>query len=370
MRFEVVTRDENTEARAGLLRTPHGRVRTPVFIPVGTQGTVKTLSPAELEEIGVELIIANCYHLYMKPGHQLVSEAGGLHSFMGWPKPIMTDSGGFQVYSLSGLRQVREEGVVFSSHWDGSKHTFTPEVVIEVQLALGADILTVLDECAPYPVDRSSARKSVELTANWARRSLAVFDSIDTEAELFGIVQGATYKDLRKESAEKTVAMGFSGYAIGGLSVGEPSPLTLEIANHTLGFLPDESPRYVMGVGPPEDLVELIAMGVDMFDCVLPTRNGRTGTLFTSQGKLVIKNAQFTSDFGPVDPACSCYTCTNFTRAYLRHLFNTGELLGPRLASLHNLHYFMDLTRSAREAIGQGRFLEWVGEFRSRRELR
>ena len=369
MRFELLTRDKNTKARTGLLHTAHGSVKTPVFMPVGTQGTVKTLSPAELEELGAEMVITNCYHLYMRPGHQLVKKAGGLHSFMGWPKPIMTDSGGFQIYSLSGLREVKEGGVVFASHWDGSKHTFTPELVVDVQLALGADILTVLDECAPYPVDRSSAKRSVELTASWARRSRDRFGSADSEGALFGIIQGATYRGLRRESAEKTVSLGFAGYAIGGLSVGEPSSLTLEIANYTLDFLPDDSPRYVMGVGPPEDLVELVAMGVDMFDCVLPTRNGRTGTLFTSQGKLVIKNAQFTSDFGPIDPNCGCYACTNFTRAYLRHLFNTGELLGPRLASLHNLHYFMESMRLMREAIERGRFSEWIKEFRQRSEL-
>lgn len=369
MKFEVVARDKNGKARTGLLHTSHGDVETPVFIPVATQASVKTLAPHELEELGVEVIIANCYHLYVRPGHELIRRAGGLHSFMGWPKPILTDSGGFQIYSLSELRKVTEEGVIFSSHLDGSKHTFTPELVVEIQVALGADILMVLDECTPYPVDHSSAKRSFELTASWAKRCKATYDSLNPEGTLFGIVQGATYKDLRRESAEETVSIGFSGYAIGGLSVGEPSTLTLEIADYTLDFLPVDSPRYVMGVGPPEDLVELVGMGADMFDCVLPTRNGRTGTLFTSEGKLVIKNAQYTNDFGPVDPDCRCYTCTNFTRAYLRHLFNTGELLGPRLASLHNLHYFVNLTACMRDAIKRGEFSEWRNDFLSKRRL-
>ncbi len=367
MKFEVLARDKNTKARVGLLHTPHGLVETPVFMPVGTQGSVKTLSPLELEIAGVELIITNCYHLYIRPGHELIRESGGLHSFMGWSGPIVTDSGGFQIYSLSELRKVTEEGVVFSSHLDGSKHNFTPEFVIEIQAALGADILMILDECVPYPIDHSTASRSVELTLNWARRCKTRYDLLHHEGALFGIVQGATYKDLRGESAEKTVSIGFPGYAIGGLSVGEPSVLTLEIADHTLGFLPVDCPRYVMGVGPPEDMVELVCMGVDMFDCVLPTRNGRTGTLFTSQGKLVVKNAQYRSDFGPVDPDCECYTCKNFTRAYLRHLFNSGELLGPRLASLHNLHFFVKLMRSMREAIKRGEFAKWRSEFLSRR---
>lgn len=369
MGFEIVAHDSNSKARVGLLRTPHGVVETPVFMPVGTQASVKTLSPLELEQIGVELLVANCYHLYMRPGHELIRLSGGLHSFMGWSKPILTDSGGFQIYSLSDLREVTEEGVIFSSHLNGSKHTFTPELVIEIQVALGADILMVLDECAPYPVDYSSAKRSLELTASWAERCKTAFDSLNPEGALFGIVQGSTYKDLRRESAERTVSMGFSGYAIGGLSVGEPSTLTLEIADYTLDLLPVDSLRYVMGVGPPEDLVGLVCMGGDMFDCVLPTRNGRTGTLFTSEGKLVIKNAQYSDDFGPIDPNCRCYTCTNFTRAYLRHLFNSGELLGPRLASLHNLHYFMNLMKSMREAIKKKKFAEWENDFLSKRGL-
>jgi queuine tRNA-ribosyltransferase len=367
MKFEVVARGKNTRARAGLLHTAHGVVETPVFIPVGTQASVKTLSPLELQGVGAELIIANSYHLYIRPGHELIRRAGGLHSFMGWAKPILTDSGGFQIYSLSELRTVTEEGVGFSSHLDGSKHIFTPELAVEIQIALGADILMVLDECTPYPVDHASARRSSELTGNWAKRCKATYDSLNPQSALFGIVQGATYKDLRRESAERTISIGFSGYAIGGLSVGEPSTLTLEIADYTLDFLPPDMPRYVMGVGPPEDLVELVSMGADMFDCVLPTRNGRTGTLFTSQGKVIVKNAQYTDDFSPVDPECGCYTCSNFTRAYLRHLFNSGELLGPRLASLHNVHYFINLMKSMRNAIKRGEFSRWKSDFLSKR---
>lgn len=365
MKFEVVTSDDGTRARSGLLHTPHGTVETPVFMPVGTQASVKTLSPLELEDAGVQLIIANSYHLYMRPGHELVGRAGGLHGFMGWSRPILTDSGGFQVYSLSDLSVVEEKGVVFSSHLDGSRHNFTPELAVEIQLALGADVLMVLDECPPYPVDFETARRSSGLTARWAKRCKDVFDSSDSPSGLFGIVQGATYKELRRESAEKTVELGFSGYAVGGLSVGEPSPLTLEVADYTLDFLPRDFPRYVMGVGSPEDLVEMVSMGADMFDCVIPTRNGRTGTLFTSQGKMVIKNAQYAEDFSPIDPECGCYTCSSFNRAYMRHLFNSGEMLGPRLASLHNIHYFMNLMRSMREAIADGRFAEWRSQFRS-----
>lgn len=367
MEFEILAQDRDSKARVGMLHTPHGAVETPAFMPVGTQASVKTLSPLDLEEIGVALIVANCYHLYIRPGHELIKKAGGLHAFMGWRKPILTDSGGFQIYSLSELREITEEGVIFSSHLDGSKHTFTPELVIEIQVALGADISMVLDECSPYPVDYSTAKRSCELTANWAKRCKVFFESLNPEGILFGIVQGATYKDLRRESAEKTVAIGFPGYAIGGLSVGEPSTLTLEIADYTLDFLPVDSPKYVMGVGPPEDLVELVGMGADLFDCVLPTRNGRTGTLFTSRGKLVVKNAQYADDFSPVDPDCKCYTCTNFTRAYLRHLFSSGELLGPRLASYHNLYYFMELMKSMREAIKGGEFLKWKKGFYAKR---
>jgi queuine tRNA-ribosyltransferase len=365
MNFEVVARDDSTRARCGLLSTPHGTVETPVFMPVGTQASVKTLSPRELKEAGVQLIIANSYHLYMRPGHELVGKAGGLHDFMGWPRPILTDSGGFQVYSLSDLSVVGEEGVVFSSHLDGSRHTFTPELAVEIQLALGSDILMVLDECPPYPVDFETAKKSSELTARWAKRCKDRFDSANSERGLFGIVQGATYKELRRESAERTVALEFPGYAVGGLSVGEPSPLTLEVADYTLDFLPMDLPRYVMGVGSPEDLVEMVSMGADMFDCVIPTRNGRTGTLFTSQGKLVIKNAQYADDFSPIDPHCDCYTCSNFNRAYLRHLFNSGEMLGPRLATLHNIRHFMNLMGSMRKAIADGGFAEWRSQFGS-----
>jgi len=359
MQFEIVASDEKSDARVGLLHTPHGVVETPVFMPVATQASVKTLSPLELEEMGAQLIVANCYHLYMRPGHELIKKAGGLHRFMGWTRPILTDSGGFQIYSLSELRKVTEEGVLFASHLDGSRHMLTPEHAMDIQIALDSDIVMILDECIPYPVDRVTARESSELTARWAKRCRMAFDSVNSDAMLFGIVQGGTYKDLRKESVERTVSIGFSGYAVGGLSVGEPSTLTHEIGEYTLHLLPMDLPRYVMGIGPPEDLLQLVGSGADMFDCVLPTRNGRTGTVFTSEGKLVVKNAEYTDDFGPLDPECNCYTCRNFTRSYLRHLFNSGELLGPRLASFHNLYYFMNLMKSAREAIKRGEFAGW-----------
>lgn len=367
--FEVVKEDARSRARLGRMRTPHGVVETPAFMPVGTQGTVKTLSPAELLECGAQIVCCNTYHLYLRPGEKVVAEAGGLHKFISWDRPILTDSGGFQVFSLADLREVTSQGVTFQSHLDGSYHQFTPEKVIEIQALLGADIVMTLDECLPYPTTRENAKASAELTIDWAGRGQAVHQSLVSERgleqTLFGIVQGSTYPDLRRECAARLVELNLPGYAVGGLSVGEPKPLTFEMAELTLEVLPRDKPRYIMGLGPPEDLVDAVSLGTDLFDCVLPTRNGRTGTLFTRHGKLVVKNASYARDLSPVDPDCECYTCRNFSRAYLRHLFNAGEILGPRLATLHNIHFFNQVMKEMREALRENRLPEWRSAFLS-----
>ncbi len=368
-RFRILKEDGACKARLGEMHTPHGVVETPAFMPVGTQGTVKTLSPGELEECGAQIICCNTYHLYLRPGEMVVGEAGGLHEFMSWKRPILTDSGGFQVFSLADLREVTSQGVTFQSHLDGSYHEFTPEKVIEVQALLGADIVMTLDECLPYPVSREEARASTELTIDWAERGKVTHCKLvsekDLKQSLFAIVQGSTYPDLRRECGRRMVELDFPGYAVGGLSVGEPKSLTFEIAELTLEVLPEDRPRYIMGLGPPEDLVDAVSLGADLFDCVLPTRNGRTGTLFTRHGKLVVKNASYAGDLSPVDPECECYTCRNFSRAYLRHLFNAGEILGPRLATLHNIHFFNKVMREMREALRESRLREWRSAFLS-----
>ncbi|MDD5688555.1 MAG: tRNA guanosine(34) transglycosylase Tgt [Elusimicrobia bacterium] len=353
-------------ARSGILHTPHGDIETPFFMPVGTLGTVKTLSPKELIEIGSQIMLANTYHLYLRPGTEIIKQAGGLHKFIGWGKPILTDSGGFQVFSMKGLRKITEDGVEFTSHIDGSKHFFSPEKVIEIQSILGSDIMMVLDECVSYPIEHDYAKASVELTLKWARRSKKVFLSsqvLEFSNLLFGIVQGSTYIDLRKESAEKTVEIGFDGYAIGGLSVGEPNNLMYEIVSETEKFLPENKPRYLMGVGSPENLWECVERGIDMFDCVLPTRNARNGQAFTSTGKINIRNAEYKNDFSPLDLECDCYTCKNFDRAYLNHLFRTEEMLGLRLNTLHNLHFVLGLMDKMRKSIEAGSFLEAKRDF-------
>ena len=360
IRFEIVKEDEGTRARAGLIHTPHGTVRTPVFMPVGTQGTVKSMSPRELEEAGVEMIVCNVYHLYLRPGHELIGELGGIHEFMGWTKPVLTDSGGFQVFSLADLRRIDRRGVEFQSHLDGSTHLFTPERVMEIEKSLSPDIGMVLDEPVPYPSTRDYAASSRELTLEWARRAV---ESKSGPVSLFGIVQGGTYGDLRVLCAERLVEMDLPGYAVGGLAVGEPKSLTMEMAEKTLEVLPCLKPRYLMGVGLPEDMVDFFASGVDMFDCVIPTRNGRTGTVFTSRGKLVVKNAEYKTDERPLDEECSCYACSNFSRAYIRHLFNAGEILAPRLATMHNIHFFARVVSSMREALMEDRFSEWRDGF-------
>jgi queuine tRNA-ribosyltransferase len=363
----LIFKTENTcgAARTGILSTPHGEVETPVFMPVGTLATVKGIPQHLLEELGVQILLNNTYHLYLRPGTKLVRELGGVHKFMSWPRAILTDSGGFQVFSLNELRKVSEEGVHFRSHLDGSSHFFTAESAMEAQIALGADIIMAFDECTEYPAERSRAQSSMEMTARWAKRSKDHFEAhkndVPWHAEkngatqaLFGIVQGGTYQDLRIESARRTVEIGFPGYAIGGLSVGEPRNLTREVIEGTLPHLPADRPRYVMGVGYPEEIVEYAAMGVDMMDCVLPTRAARHGLLFTSEGRLNIKNVRFASDQGPPDPKCKCWVCARYTRAYLRHLFTTGEGLSAVLNTAHNLAYYLDTMRAVRHAIKLG----------------
>ncbi len=354
------------EARCGRLLTPHGEVETPVFMPVGTLATVKAVPQETLEELGAQLVLANTYHLYLRPGVEAVCEIGGLHAFMGWERALLTDSGGFQVFSLSPLRQLSEAGVEFRSHLDGSKHTLTPESATDAQVHLGADIIMAFDECTEYPAPRERAKESLELTLRWAARSKERFEEKKHEVPwrandlkgktqaLFGIVQGGMYMDLRRESAGRTVELGFDGYAIGGLSVGEPRALTFETLSATLPLLPQDRPRYVMGVGTPEEIVEYAAMGVDMMDCVLPTRAARHGLLYTSEGRVNIKNAAYARDERPLDPGCGCRVCARYSRAYLRHLYASGEPLAQVLNSLHNLAHYLDTMRAVRHSIKLG----------------
>lgn len=369
--FRIIKKDRNCEARVGLIKTPHGEVNTPVFMPVGTQATVKTLSSEDLKEIGAELILGNTYHLYLRPGHQLIEKAGGLHKFMSWENSILTDSGGFQVFSLNSLTKTTEEGVRFQSHLDGSYHLFTPEKVIQIQHALGADIVMTLDEPAVYPCSFEQAKRANDLTNLWAERCKTEFEKLVSEKPnkhkqaLFGIIQGSAYPDLRKESAKYLVNLDFSGYAVGGLSLGEPKVTTNEMVEISLSYVPQDKPRYLMGVGTPEDIIDSVFRGVDMFDCVLPTRNARNGSLFTRFGKMIIKNSEYASDFSPVDSECGCSTCRNYTRAYLRHLFHTGEITALRLATIHSLYFYTDLMRKMREAILSDNFLEWRQKFLS-----
>jgi queuine tRNA-ribosyltransferase len=353
--------------RAGRILTDHGVVETPAFMPVGTQGSVKTLSSADLESIGASIVLANTYHLYLRPGEKLIEEAGGIHRFMSWDGPVLTDSGGYQVFSLADLRQLSDEGVEFQSHLDGSRHLLTPERVVEIQTSIGSDIMMVLDQCTSYPCDRSEAETAVRRTTLWAERSLAGrgprIDEGGYERVLFGIVQGSVYDDLRNRSAEEIASLDFPGYAIGGLSVGEPKDETSRIVEQTAVLLPADKPRYLMGVGFPEDIVEAVARGIDLFDCVVPTRNSRNGTVYTSDGKLVIKNASYARDWGPLDPDCRCETCRRYSRSYLRHLFNAGEMSGPRLATYHSLYFYLHLLSEMRQVIREGSFGEWRKEF-------
>ena len=344
-------------ARRGHLTTAHGIIQTPAFMPVGTQGAVKALTAQHLEDVGAEIILGNTYHLYLRPGDELIARRGGLHRFIGWSRPILTDSGGYQVFSLSDRRKVEEQGVHFRSHHDGSPHLLTPEKAVEIQANLGSDIAMVLDECPALPSTVQIIDTSLELTARWAQRCRNRFLDLNTSGQLqFGIVQGGAFPELRQKSAELTVSIGFEGYAIGGLSVGEPNETMYQVVEQTVPYLPADQPRYLMGVGTPIDLLEAVARGIDMFDCVMPTRNARNGQLFTSEGPLNIKNAQFAEDDGPVDAACGCYTCRHFSRAYLRHLFMAGEMTGGTLNTLHNLSFYLDTMRRIREAIAFGRF--------------
>jgi len=358
----TVEKTEST-ARAGRIETDHGVIETPIFMPVGTQGSVKAVEQRELADLGSQIILGNTYHLYLRPGIEVLKSMGGLHRFMGWERPILTDSGGYQVFSLSDLRQISEEGVTFKSHLDGSSHFFTPDKVVEIQRAIGSDIMMVLDECTPYPCDHNYARLSNELTVRWAKRCQEAAQKIPSayghHQALFGIVQGSTYKDLRAESVKALVSLNFEGYAIGGLAVGEPTESMYELAEFTAALLPNEKPRYLMGVGTPENLLECIDRGLDMFDCVMPTRNGRNAMLFTRHGRLNITNVQFKTDKSPVDEECECYGCKKFSRAYIRHLFQVKEILGLQLASLHNLTFYLWIMRESRRHILSNDFASW-----------
>jgi queuine tRNA-ribosyltransferase len=360
-RFTVTSQDSQTQARLGVLETTHGTVATPAFMPVATQGTVKATSPRELREIGAEIILANAYHLYLRPGARVIEQCGGLHRFMGWAGPILTDSGGYQVFSLKELCKINEDGVHFRSHLDGSAHFLTPETVVQTQEQLGVDIVMVLDECVAAPSQYDAAARASDRTTRWAARAQAV-SSRDDQA-LFAIVQGGVFPDLRERSARELVALDFPGYAVGGLSVGEDPEVTLRVARHTVQFLPHSQPRYLMGVGLPEQLVRYVALGFDMFDCVLPTRNARNGTLFTRAGRLNIRRAEYITDQRPIDEECPCYTCQHFSRAYLRHLAVAGEILSAQLNTLHNLAFYQWLMRSMREAVAAGRFAEFARPF-------
>jgi len=361
MIFEAHSKDPSCNARTGRFETAHGPVDTPIFMPVGTAGSVKSISPDELETLGARIILGNTYHLYLRPGDERIYRLGGLHRFMGWNRAILTDSGGFQVFSLAKINTIAEEGVQFQSHIDGSRHFITPETAIRIQKNLGSDIMMCFDECTPYPVSFEYASESMQRTVRWAVRSKE--ERGDCGQALFGIVQGSVFKDLREQCLEKLVAIGFDGYALGSLSVGESKEEMLSVMRTFAPLLPADKPRYVMGVGTPEDLVEGVRAGVDMFDCVMPTRNARNGTLFTTHGIVRIKNSVYTEDESPLDPDCACYTCRRFSRAYLRHLYVSRELLSYRLNTIHNLHYYLNLMARMRVAIEESRFEDWRKSF-------
>lgn len=367
MEFRVFHKDASSRARVGEIRVARGKVETPVFMPVGTQGSVKGLSPQDLEEAGVQILLANTYHLLLRPGHEVIRRLGGLHRFMGWRHPILTDSGGFQVYSLASMRRISEDGVTFRSHLDGSEHFLGPGEAMEVQAALGSDIAMAFDECVSYPAPYAYVSCAVDRTARWAK--ICLRSRTNREQALFGIVQGGMYEDLRRRSAVELAALGFDGYAIGGLSVGEDRETRARVIRATRDCLPDETPVYLMGVGTPQDLVEATSLGVDMFDCVMPTRNARNGTLFTREGRLSIKNARFAEDERPLDEACMCYTCRHFSRAYLRHLYMAKELLAYRLNTIHNVYYYCWLMSELREAVKEGRFTSFVKSFCAQQNL-
>ena len=363
--FKITNKDEKSPARVGLLTTPHGKIKTPVFMPVGTQASIKTLCSKEMEDLGTEIILGNTYHLYLRPGHELIERAGCLHNFMSWQKPILTDSGGYQVFSLNPLVKVNEEGVTFKSYLDGSTHQFTPEKVIQIQHSLGADIIMPLDECVPYPSSYPSTKRATEYTMQWAQRSKFEHEKGESKESqtLFSIIQGGIYPNLREVCSNFMLDLDFPGFAIGGLSVGEPKDTSFEIVDLTINFLPEDKPRYLMGVGTPEDIVEAVNLGVDMFDCVLPTRNARNGTIFTRKGKMIIKSARYAEDFSPIDEKCGCLTCKNYSRAYIRHLFQSGEIAGLRLATIHSIYFYLNLMKEIRESISKGTFTEWRNNF-------
>jgi len=353
---------KQTGARLGIIHTPHGSFETPMFMPVGTLATVKTLAPEELKEMGAGIILSNTYHLWLRPGHEIVKEAGGLHSFMNWDRGILTDSGGFQVFSLSEFRKIEEEGVYFRNHLNGDKLFLSPEKAMEIQNALGSDIMMAFDECPPYPATYEYMKRSVERTSRWAERCLSAHKR-PNEQGLFGIVQGGEFEDLRKQSAQDLVSLDFPGYAVGGLSVGEPKDVMNRVLEFTTPLLPANKPRYLMGVGSPDSLIDGAIRGIDMFDCVLPTRIGRNGTVMTSEGRVVIKNAQYARDFTPLDPNCDCYTCRNYTRAYIRHLIKCDETFGIRLTSYHNVYFLIKLMEQVRQAIREDRLGDFRDEF-------
>ena len=361
LEFQILSRDPQTHARTGKIQTPHGSFPTPIFMPVGTQGSVKGLAPRDLEDAGSEIILSNAYHLFIRPGVEIIQEAGGLHRFMGWSKPILTDSGGYQVFSLSQLRKVTDEGVTFQSYFDGGEIFLTPEKVVEIQEALGSDIAMIFDECPPYTHDKEIIKKSLDLTVKWASRAKAHHQKADQA--LFGIIQGGIFTDLRLESLERTVELDFDGYALGGVFVGETREESLTILREVAPKMPAERPRYLMGAGTPLELLEAVASGLDLFDCVTPTRYGRNGSAWTSKGLVVVRNGKYNRDLKPLDENCGCYTCKNFSRSYLRHLLNCQEMLGPQLVSLHNVYFLLDLMKEIRRHIESGTFLSFKREF-------
>lgn len=362
IRYELIKTCKQTGARLGIVHTPHGSFETPAFMPVGTQATVKTMAPEEIKEMGAGIILSNTYHLWLRPGHEIIKEAGGLHKFMNWDRVILTDSGGFQVFSLSDMRKITEEGVHFRNHLNGSKMFLSPEKAMEIQNALGSDIMMAFDECPPFPATYEYMKASVERTSRWAERCLEAHERPQDQG-LFGIVQGGEFEELRKQSARDLVSMDFPGYAIGGLSVGEPKPIMNRMLEYTTPLLPSHKPRYLMGVGSPDSLIDGAIRGIDMFDCVLPTRIARNGTCMTSQGRVVVKNAKYAKDFTPLDPECDCYTCKNYTKAYIRHLIKADETFGIRLTSTHNLHFLQNLMRQVRQAIREDRLGDFREEF-------
>ena len=363
IKFEIIKKSKKTKARLGKLLTPHGVIDTPVFMPVGTKATVKAMTPRELEQLNINMILSNSYHLYLKPGHELIAQAGGLHQYMAWNGSILTDSGGFQIFSLGKLNKISDEGVFFNSHIDGSKHFINPEKAMEIQMALGSDIAMAFDECSPYPAGKFQAETAARRTLQWARKCKEVHNN--SKQSLFGIVQGGMYRDLRIQNARNLVELDFPGYAIGGLSVGEPKPLMYEVLDYTVPCLPMEKPRYLMGVGAPQSILEGVIRGVDMFDCVLPTRNARNGSIFTSSGKISVTNSKYKNDLTPLDSKCNCYTCQNFTKAYLRHLYMSKEILSSILGTIHNLYFMASLMKNIRIAIQQDRILQYKETFLS-----